>query len=52
MVYQHEIEEKEGFKWHTFFNLFKLLKLFQNYNPCHKCNYLVRDNTSKTWFHM
>ena len=32
MVYQHEIEKKEGFKWCTIFNLFKLLKLFQNYN--------------------
>ena len=33
MVYQHEIEEKEGFKWYTIFHLFKLLELFQNYNP-------------------
>ena len=33
MAYQHEIEEKEVFKWCTIFNIFKLLKLFQNYNP-------------------
>ena len=41
MVYQHEIEEKEGFKWCTIFNLFKLLKLFQNYTPI---------NSVKSWY--
>ena len=35
MVYQHEIEEKGVLKLCTIFNLYKLLKLFQNYNLYH-----------------
>ena len=35
MVYQHKIQGKEVFTWYSIFNIYKLLKLFQNYNPYH-----------------